>query len=424
MPNFECIHCKKWLRFKDRNPGDIVDCTYCARLNKVPSAPPLDFDPIPFAAEPAAPLLDGEPALSTAESRSTKITASIGASTAIPSGSKNSSLEAFSFASDWFVFSNGRRAGPYSVIELRSMASTGIIVPEDKLARSEDGSGAVNGVQLSFLFDCFPPMRRRLRSRLIDESFDEIGRGLTAFCFFVIFAMPLYGLYALFWSSIISDTRPGNGQPMRLFSNLEWVWLVVLMIYGLVVGCLIWRRKGSGYAAARQYLAIRFAGAIVLAMIAVPAELARYPNDKWRVCFPIFFEAVFFAGSWFSLTNEERIRKSDRDKFRIYLRTLSGPTKPERTNRDDSPPVSLDDDFDAKGVWFVRSQRREAGPFSVDEMIAKASSRSIHPDDMVKPSDGDWRAAGSVPFLQKIFAKQSIRPAPESPTPTTPQTPS
>jgi len=421
MPQFECIHCKKWLRFNDRNPGDIADCPFCAGQIVVPAANLVDIEPIPNNPDPVAPALGGEPAHSTAESFSTKITATIGASAAIPSGSKNSKLEPFSFASEWFVFSNGQRSGPYSVIELRSMASIGVISPDDKLTRNEDGSAAVTGPELPFLFDCFPPIPRRLRTRLIDASFDEIGTRLVLFCVFAVVVMPLYGIYSLY-TSIISQPPSGDGQPLPSFFTLESVWLVGVAIYGIAVGCIIWWRNRVGYKIARQYLAIRFAGVIALATITLPAELSRHPDQKFRVFFPVCGEAIFFAIWWCSLSYEERNRKSDRDKFRTYLRMLAGPTNPQVSDRDNSPPASLPDDSDAKGVWFVRSQGKETGPFSVEEMIAKASARSIHPDNMVKPIDGDWRAASSVSFLKKVFAKQSIKPAPGFPSPSTPQT--
>jgi GYF domain 2 len=54
--------------------------------------------------------------------------------------------------------------------------------------------------------------------------------------------------------------------------------------------------------------------------------------------------------------------------------------------------------------WFVRSGGQESGPFTVDELKARATSGAISPEDQIRKGRHSWSKASSFFFLQEAFA--------------------
>ena len=67
----------------------------------------------------------------------------------------------------------------------------------------------------------------------------------------------------------------------------------------------------------------------------------------------------------------------------------------------------------SEGVWFLRHDGGEIGPFTLDELGELADSGGLSPDRPVHQGDGRWMSAGAFPALAAIFNAQATVTPPE-----------
>lgn len=95
-----------------------------------------------------------------------------------------------------------------------------------------------------------------------------VGGWLLFFCFALTILGPPRTIENLgrMWDNL----KPGSVFPVvRQLAMIETVATLLITVYGIVVGILIWRGSARGRTLARQYLLIRAASSVLLSLLTV-----------------------------------------------------------------------------------------------------------------------------------------------------------
>jgi hypothetical protein len=112
------------------------------------------------------------------------------------------------------------------------------------------------------------------------------------------------------------QAQPTFDQFPSLKTAAMWenVGLVALLIYGFIVGCMIWSGNPNGREIAKKYLLIRLFGFIGIELVAVvvmgdmPAQLVT--SVAGAMIGVGFREVVFFLVWWFYFKKSKRVRNT------------------------------------------------------------------------------------------------------------------
>lgn len=180
------------------------------------------------------------------------------------------------------IFQNNRQEGPYTVDQIHSMLESGAIAPitlawTDGMAEwaplntvlplgiSKTTPQPPPNLQSSVTQSAPPP----LQTTTAQSGPSGTGGWLSFFCIQLTVFGPLLGLGQLFnaW-----DTSKGAFQS---YPDLRTVFLwssvasAVLIIYGFIVGVVIWSGSPKGRTRAKQFLLVSFLGFILTETVSV-----------------------------------------------------------------------------------------------------------------------------------------------------------
>ena len=89
--------------------------------------------------------------------------------------------------------------------------------------------------------------------------------GVLFFCFCLAILRPSHTMNNLLetWSEL----KPGTFPVVRQLITVDMIVALIVMLYGMVIGILIWNGSPRGKRLAQQYLVIRILVALVIAAI-------------------------------------------------------------------------------------------------------------------------------------------------------------
>lgn len=252
-----------------------------------------------------------------------------------------------------------------------------------------------------------------------------IGGWLAFFCIGLIILAPIYSLIVM--SQDWEASKPTFEQFPSLkaaviFENVS-CWLILL--YGMVVGCIVWNESPAGRDIAKQYLLIRLFSFIPIAVITTKIA-GSLPTDLAQSSFAgevraFIREVVFFLVWWLYFNKSKRVRNTYGDKSKQHIPEDAPPIVPqEKDHRDSSVPIAderitaLPDCVPASaGVgaeWNLIHDGTELGPLSHAQLVEKVEAGEIDPGDLVKQKEGGlWAQARTFSFLEEQFRLRNAR---------------
>lgn len=218
---------------------------------------------------------------------------------------------------------NGKRIGPFTEEQTLSMISAGMISYDD-LAWKE---GSPDWEPLHKVLGVSQPQSPPVPTvsaplvQTLTASSDGptgIGGWLLFFCVGLTILGPLFSLSAL--SSAWDQAAPVFGRFPVLRSVLIWGNLgsVAILIYGFIVGCMIWSGSPRGRNIARRFLKLRLLGVIGIQVIAflimrdLPSGMVA--AGVRGMVLALFVEGVYFAIWWFYFNVSKRVRNTYGDQ--------------------------------------------------------------------------------------------------------------
>jgi hypothetical protein len=153
--------------------------------------------------------------------------------------------------------------------------------------------------------------------------------------------------------------------------------------YQLRTGSLLFKGDQAQMMYAHLELAPNLSDLPLAERVVLARALSKEPDKRWRDCQRFVDELV--KGRVATKAEEHEYKK-------VELR------QEEKAQQWDTPAIKRkyqEEDRD----WFVLSKRQESGPFSVEELKAKAAAGSIGYKDQVRKGHGSWAPAKEIDCL-------------------------
>lgn len=218
-----------------------------------------------------------------------------------------------------YITKNGNQTGPFTEEQTRGMIAAGMISHDD-LAWIE---GSPDWKPLNTVLGVSQPpphpastIPAPLAHTLTNSSDGPTGVGgwLVFFCVGLTILSPLFSLGQMVngWE----QSKPAFSSFPTIKSALIWENLgsVAILIYGFIVGCMIWSGSSEGRNIARRFLLIRFFGFIGVEVVAIlimgdlPSQMVS--AGIGGVVGAIFREGVYFAIWWLYFNKSKRVRNT------------------------------------------------------------------------------------------------------------------
>ena len=148
-----------------------------------------------------------------------------------------------------------------------------------------------------------------------------VGGWLLFFCVAMTILGPLVsiGRLSLGWEN--ADAIFAHIPSLKTIMYVETFGIALLVLYGFVVGCKIWRGDPDGKQLAKQYLKIRFFGfiglwtVVILLMFRLPSHMPRIveiirSETVEGIIKGVFREGIFFLVWWSYFKKSKRVRNT------------------------------------------------------------------------------------------------------------------
>jgi uncharacterized protein DUF4339 len=162
-----------------------------------------------------------------------------------------------------YIAKDGKQAGPFSDEQIRSMLNGGLISDEDLGWREGIGDWQPIGVLMGApqpppLPPRLKPVEHPVRRSLTKEPPRGIGGWLLFFCVSLTILGPLLAIYQINenWTRALPAFQAFPALKVPILVE-NW-GNVALVLYGFIVGCLIWNGVPSGKYLAQEFLILRF----------------------------------------------------------------------------------------------------------------------------------------------------------------------
>jgi hypothetical protein len=152
-------------------------------------------------------------------------------------------------------------------------------------------------------------LREKMRRKTRVSS---IGGWLVFFCVGLTILGPLWSIGQL--TSTYEKAKPALDRfpALKLAVDFETAGLVALLIYGFIVGCVIWSGSPAGRRVARQFLIIRLLGFIAIEAITFwmisDVSTAAVNAATTEGVTAISREVIYFLIWWFYFKRSARVR--------------------------------------------------------------------------------------------------------------------
>ncbi|MBT3192566.1 MAG: DUF4339 domain-containing protein [Verrucomicrobia bacterium] len=221
---------------------------------------------------------------------------------------------------------NNQQEGPYSPEQIRTMISSGVIMPAS-LAWKE---GMSDWAPLDTIMSCDTPVTIPASSLPppvshtspesgmvapdIPTSPKRVGGWLMFFCVGLAILGPLFVLGQMFVTWGQAQPAFDQFQNIRIAVMWENIGSVALLIYGFIAGCMIWGGHPGGREIAKKYLLIRLFGFVGIEFIAImimgdmPSQLVA--RVLGATVGAVFREIIYFLIWWFYFKKSKRVRNT------------------------------------------------------------------------------------------------------------------
>jgi len=220
----------------------------------------------------------------------------------------------------YYIAKNGNRSGPFSQEQIQGMLFSGMISPDDLVWHE----GQSDWKPLSALLGPSqpPPIRARTVPNTIPTATTAtvldgpkgLGGWLVFFCVALTILGPLLSLGQMVTTWEQSEPAFGRFPSIKSAMILENFSLAALLVYGFIVGCIIWGGNPEGKKLAKQYLLIRLVAFFGIEMVAImmisdlPFEILA--AGVGGVIGAGFREVLFFLIWWFYFKKSKRVRNT------------------------------------------------------------------------------------------------------------------
>jgi len=223
----------------------------------------------------------------------------------------------------YYVAKNGNRGGPFSQEQIEGMISSGTVSWDDLAWRE----GQSDWKPLSELFGSLqPPAIPAIRvpnaiptatPNTAHDGPKGVGGWLLFFCIALIILGPLLSLGQMVTTWEQSKPAFGLFPSIRSVIVFENFWIIALLVYGFVVGCMIWAGNPKAKKLAKQYLLIRLFGFFGIELVTI-MMISDLPSEMLAagvggVLGAGFREVVYFLIWWFYFKKSKRVRNTYRD---------------------------------------------------------------------------------------------------------------
>ncbi len=209
------------------------------------------------------------------------------------------------------IYHNNQQEGPYSPEQLRDMMASGTVTPITLAWRE----GMSDWAPLETIMSTFqstmaptapsPPARADAVSQanvasppVTATGPKGVGGWLLFFCVGLTILSPLFSLGQI--SMNWEQAQPAFDQFPTLKTAVMWenAGSIALVVYGFIVGCIIWSGNPNGRRIAKKFLLIRFFGFIGIEFVAV-VIMGDMPSQVVTSVIGAGIGAVFREGLWF-----------------------------------------------------------------------------------------------------------------------------
>jgi hypothetical protein len=217
------------------------------------------------------------------------------------------------------IIKNGNQTGPFTEEQARSMISAGMISNDDlawttgasdwRPLHAVLGSSQPPPIPDSTSFTSTAPT-----TIAPSNGPRGVGGWLVMFCVGLTILSPLLSL-----SQMVSNwglALPAFSRFPTIKSAMIWEYLgsTAILIYGFIVGCIIWSGSPKGRDIARNFLGIRLVGIVAVEIIAF-LVLGDLPSEMMKGVIggavgTLFREGVYFAVWWSYFVKSKRVQNT------------------------------------------------------------------------------------------------------------------
>lgn len=220
-----------------------------------------------------------------------------------------------------YITKSGNQTGPFTEEQTRSMVSAGSISHDD-LAWTEGAAdwqplGSLLGIsQPPSIPD--PPVLLSHDSSVVIIGPKGVGGWLVIFCILLTIISPLIVVAQLVSTWIQSESAFVRFPTIKTIMLWESFGSIVLLVYGFIVGCIIWSGNLQGRSIARRFLLIRLFGFIGIELVGLvmmrglPGEVVS--GGVGGVVGAVFKAVVSFLVWWFYFKISRRVRNTYGDE--------------------------------------------------------------------------------------------------------------
>lgn len=223
-----------------------------------------------------------------------------------------------------YITKNGMQTGPFTEEQTRSMVSAGLLSLDD-LAWID---GKSNWQPLRFILDFSqpPPVLTNSTQATYASVIKSpqsgpmvVGGWLVFFCVCLTMLCPLFTLGQIA-SEFTAQTEPvfAAFPSLKSICVFEDIGSVILVVYGVVVGFVVWNGNPHGREIARRFLLTRLCGIVGIELIVLflmrdlPHELLS--GGLGGVAVTLIREVLFFAIWWSYFMKSKRVRNTYGDE--------------------------------------------------------------------------------------------------------------
>jgi len=210
-----------------------------------------------------------------------------------------------------YIARQGRQTGPFTEEQTRDMLSSGSITTTD-LAWT-DGLSDWKPLHEILTLPTPPPLPDVIPWNPSDGP-KGIGGWLLFYCICLCILGPIYGLLQLLGNWTLASASFAVYPQLKTAVLLENSGNFIIIVYGLIVGCLLWREHSRARQFIRQYLIIRLICLIGVEILAF-TFLVNLPSKMIATTFGALLgaslrEGVYFAIWWSYFKLSKRVRNT------------------------------------------------------------------------------------------------------------------
>jgi hypothetical protein len=223
---------------------------------------------------------------------------------------------------DIYIFQNNKKEGPFSEEQITQMLKAGDLSnislawrdgmpdwqPLNTLMAVIEQSKDKNTIPLS------PPIPDIKEEEAKIDGPKGIGGWLLFFCVGLTILGPLFSVGQMI--SSWEHAKPAFDRFPSLETAIYWETLgcVTILIYGFIVGCIIWSGNSNGKKVGKKYLLIRLFGFVLIEIVAL-VLMGDLPSQVVEAAISGFVtagirELVIFLIWWFYFKKSKRVRNT------------------------------------------------------------------------------------------------------------------